>query len=140
MKRKGSSKMCKVTTAAEAVAIFYAALPREQKEERVYMLPLDAEGKALAKPILISVGSMDGTTTIDAGEIFREALKAGAEEIIVAHNHPSGDLRPSPADYATTKRLNDGADIIGLEFIDHIILGSSDSVNGARFVSMKEVM
>ena len=140
MKRKGSTKMCNVTTAAEAVAIFYAALPREQKEERVYMLPLDAEGKALAKPILISVGSMDGTTTIDAGEIFREALKAGAEEIIVAHNHPSGDLRPSPADYATTKRLNDGADIIGLEFIDHIILGSSDSVNGARFVSMKEVM
>ena len=69
-------------TANQAAAMIRAELPKEQKEERVFVLPLDAHGKVLAKPILVSVGHEDGTAAIDAGEIFREALKAGAEEII----------------------------------------------------------
>ena len=72
-----------IETPADAVTLFRAALPKEQKEERVFVLPLDANGKVLAKPILVSVGSEDGTTAIDPGTIFREAFKAGAEEIIV---------------------------------------------------------
>ena len=94
----------------------------------------------LAKPILVSVGHEDGTTAIDAGAIFREALKAGAEEIIVAHNHPSGNLTPSKADYDATVRLNAGAELVGLELLDHIIIGSADSANGLGFVSMAELM
>lgn len=129
-----------IATAAQADAIIRAALPKEQKEERVFVLPLDASGKVLAKPILVSVGHQDGTTTIDAGTIFRAALKAGAEEIIVAHNHPSGDPTPSKADYDTTVKLNEGANLVGLELIDHIILGSADSANGLGFVSMAELM
>ena len=125
-----------VHTSTDAAALFRSVLPKEQKEERV--LPLDASGKMLAKPILVSVGSDDGTAVIDAGAIFREALKAGAEEIIVAHNHPSGDPTPSKADYNTTVKLNDGAKLVGLELIDHIILGSPDSANGLGFWSMAE--
>ncbi|MBR0459324.1 MAG: hypothetical protein IJJ26_08805, partial [Victivallales bacterium] len=83
---------------ASAAAMFFAALPKVQREERVFVLPLDGNGRALAKPILVSVGHKDGTSAIDAGAIFREALKASAEEIIVAHNHPSGNLTPSKAD------------------------------------------
>ena len=83
---------------ASAAALFRAAMPKEQKEERVFVLPLDAHGRVLAKPVLVSVGHEDGTAVIDAGAIFREALKVGAEEIIVAHNHPSGNLTPSRAD------------------------------------------
>ena len=94
----------------------------------------------LAKPILVSVGHQDGTATIDAGAIFREAFKVGAEEIIVAHNHPSGDPTPSKTDYNTTIKLNDGASLVGLELIDHIILGSADSANGLGYVSMAELM
>lgn len=129
-----------ISTAADAAAIFRAALPKEQKEERVWVLPLDAEGKMLAKPILVAVGHQDGTAAIDPGAIFREAFKAGAEEIIVAHNHPSGDPAPSKADYKTTRRLNDAANLVGLELTDHIILGSPGSANGAGFVSMAELM
>ena len=129
-----------ISTTADAAAMIRAALPKEQKEERVFVLPLDAHGKVLAKPILVSVGHEDGTTTIDAGAIFREALKAGAEEIIVAHNHPSGDPTPSKADYDTTKNLNDGASLVGLELIDHLIIGAPDSANGLGFVSMAELM
>lgn len=129
-----------IESAADAAAMIRAALPREQKEERVFVLPLDANGKMLAKPILVSVGHEDGTATIDAGVIFREAFKAGAEEIIVAHNHPSGDPTPSKADYDTTVRLNDGASLVGLELIDHLIIGAPESANGLGFVSMAELM
>ena len=113
-----------IETAADAAALFCAALPKEQKEERVFVLPLGGDGKVLAKPILVSVGHMDGTATIDAGAIFREALKAGAEEIIVAHNHPSGNLTPSKADIAATGELNDLARRLGIVFLDHLLIGA----------------
>lgn len=137
---KPNKQFVRIESAAQAAALFRAALPQEQREERVWMLPLDADGRMLAQPILVSVGHEDGTAAIDAGTIFREALKAGAEEIIVAHNHPSGDPTPSEADCDTTVKLNDGASLVGLELIDHLILGSADSANGLGFVSLAELM
>ena len=130
----------RIESAAQAAAIIRAELPKEQREERVFVIPLNANGKMLAKPILVSVGHLDGTTAIDAGAIFRAAFKAGAEEIIVAHNHPSGDPTPSKADYDATVRLNDGAELVGLELLDHIIIGSTGSADGLGFVSMAELM
>ena len=127
-----------IATPADAAALIRAALPKEQREERVFVLPLDGNGKVLAKPILVSVGHADGTAMIDAGAIFREALKAGAEEIFVAHNHPSCDLTPSKADIAATKELKGLAARLGVVFLDHIILGSDDSVEGRNFVSLAE--
>ena len=132
------NNVVRVETAAQAATMIRAALPKVQNEERVFVLPLDANGKVLAKPILMSVGHQDGTATIDVGAIFREALKAGAEEIIVAHNHPSGNLTPSKADLRLTEELKSRAEWLGLEFIDHIILGSSDSAKGFDFVSLAE--
>ena len=123
-----------IQTPADAAAMFFAALPKEEREVRVFVLPLDAQGRVLAKPILVSVGHEDGTAAIDAGAIFREALKVGAEEIIVAHNHPSGNLTPSRADIAATARLQDGAELVGLKLIDHLIIG-----NGGRFCSLAEM-
>ena len=129
-----------IQTAADAAAIFHAALPKEQKEECVYVLPLDATGGVLAKPIPVSVGYMDGTARVSLGAIFREALKAGAEEIIVAHNHPSGNLTPSKADIEMTAKLREAADFLGVPVLDHIILGSADSVNDDGFVSLAELV
>ncbi len=122
-----------VETSTQAATLFRAALPKEQKEERVFVLPLDGNGKVLAKPILVSVGHEDGTAVIDAGAIFREALKAGAEEIIVAHNHPSGNPTPSKSDIAATTKLSEAADLLGVPLIDHIILGRD-----ATYVSLSE--
>lgn len=112
-----------IETVAQAAALFQAAMPKMQKEERMFVLPLDGNGNMLARPILVSSGHTDGTVTIDAGTIFREALKAGAEEIIVAHNHPSGDLTPSQADIATTGELADLARRLGIVFLDHLLIG-----------------
>lgn len=124
-----------VESATQAAEIIRAELPKEQKEERVFVLPLDASGKVLAKPILVSVGHQDGTTAIDAGTIFREALKVGAEEIIVAHNHPSGNLTPSKADIAVTRELKDLAKRLDVVFINHLVVGGGED-NG--FVSLAE--
>ena len=127
-----------ISLSADAVDFFRMAMPREQNEERVFVLPLDGNGKVLAKPILVSAGHTDGTTTIDAGAVFREALKVGAEEIIVAHNHPSGDLTPSKADVAATRELKDLASRLGIEFLDHLIVGPANPTGAARFVSLAE--
>lgn len=129
-----------IETAAQAVAMIWAELPKVQNEERVFVLPLDANGKALAKPILVSVGHQDGTATIDMGAIFREALKAGAEEIIVAHNHPSGKLTPSKADLRLTEELKSRAEWLGLGFLDHIIFGASNSAKDFDFISLAEAL
>lgn len=129
-----------IASAADAASLVRAALPREQREERVFVLPLDRNGRVLAEPILVSVGHEDGTATINPREIFREAFKVGAEEIIVAHNHPSGNPTPSKADYEATARLRDGAALVGLVLLDHVILGADESANGRGFVSMAELM
>ena len=126
-----------ISTPSSAAAMFFAALPTEQREERVYVLPLDAAGKVLAKPILFSVGHEDGTAQIDAGAVFREALKAGAEEIVVAHNHPSGDLTPSKADIAATKHLREAGELLSVPLVDHLILGK-DGALGMRRETLDE--
>lgn len=127
-----------VSTSADAAKLFREVMPKEQREERVWVLPLDANGNVLAEPIVVSVGDKAGTATLHAGAIFRAALTAGAEEIIVAHNHPSGDPKPSKADLAATAELKDLATRLDVKFLDHLIIGSSDSGNSQRFVSLAE--
>ena len=129
----------KVASKDDALRLFSLAAPLAGKSEGFFVLPLDADRRVLAAPILVSLGT-EATAVIQAKDIFTAALKAGAEEIIVAHNHPSGDPTPSKADYDTTVKLNDGADLVGLELIDHLILGAADSANGLGYVSMTELM
>ena len=106
----------------------------------MFVLPLDGCGRVLAEPILVSVGHEDGTAQIDAGAIFREALKAGAEEIVVAHNHPSGDLTPSKADIAATKKLREAGELLSVPLLDHLVLGKATAGDGGppRFISLAE--
>ena len=137
---KNAMTCAHIETAAQAAALIRAELPKNQDEERVFVLPLDGNGKVLAKPILVSVGHEDGTAAIDAGAIFREALKAGAEEIIVAHNHPSGNPTPSKADIKATAELKDLAARLGVRFLDHIILGAPDAAQGLGFFSLTETL
>lgn len=65
------------------------------------------------------------STIMDAKVIFTQALQAGAHSIILAHNHPSGDLRPSEVDIKLTKQLVKGAQLLDMSVLDHIILTES---------------
>lgn len=77
---------------------------------------------------LLRVGTISiGTATsslMHPREVFRFAVQAGASAVIVAHNHPSGDPTPSPADRAVTKQLNESGRMLGIELLDHVVCGS----------------
>ncbi|MGH9203398.1 MAG: JAB domain-containing protein, partial [Vicinamibacterales bacterium] len=62
---------------------------------------------------------------LEAADVFRAVLLSGCPAVIVAHNHPSTDLNPSPDDLAVTNRLKAAAQILGIEFLDHLIVGAN---------------
>ena len=129
----------KIASAEDAARLFRAAFPIVGDREGFFVLPLDGENRVLATPMLVSLGHEVGTAAIDAGVIFHEALKAGAAKIIVAHNHPSGNLRPSKADIVATVRLREAGELLGVSLIDHLILGALNPDGyPALFSSVKE--
>lgn len=66
--------------------------------------------------------------------VFRQAITQNAAKIVLLHNHPSGDVMPSPADLSVTKELKRAGRIIGIEIVDHIIVGQAQEF---KFYSMK---
>ena len=79
----------------------------------------------------IFIGSLNARI-VHPREIFREAVKRSAASIICAHNHPSGNPSPSPEDIDVIKRLQEAGLIIGIELLDHVIIGDH------QFISLKE--
>lgn len=73
--------------------------------------------------IKISAGGIDGTIC-DPRIIFAIALQTGASSIVLAHNHPSGNLKPSTTDIALTKKIKEGGEILAIQLLDHVILTS----------------
>ena len=128
----------RIETADDAYPLFRAVIPIAKDYEGFFVLPIDVERRPICKPILVSLGHMRGTTAVELGEVFREAFKCNADAIIVAHNHPSGDPKPSKADLQLTTTLQSAAQLLGIKFLDHLILGSPDSENGRGFVSVVE--
>ncbi len=125
----------RIETAEDAYPLFRAAIQIAKDHEGFFVLPIDAERRPISRPILVSLGHMLGMTAVELGEVFREAFKRNANAIIVAHNHPSGDLTPSKADIAATAKLREAADLLGVKLLDHIILGATDS----GFASLAEL-
>ena len=126
-----------VATADDAARAFRAAVSIAGGNEGFFVLPLDVERRALATPILVSLGEPT-TTTVDVGEVFSSALGVGAKAIIVAHNHPSGKPKPSRDDVEMTRKLMAGAELIGVRLLDHLIIGSRECEDGRGFVSIME--
>ena len=62
---------------------------------------------------------------IEPKEILAEAIKLQAPKIIMVHNHPSGDVNPSKADFNITDRIYEAAEILGIQLLDHIIIGNN---------------
>jgi DNA repair protein RadC len=65
-------------------------------------------------------------------EVFRDALLRDASAIIIAHNHPSGDASPSRDDEAVTRRLGHAGDLVGVEVLDHLVIGHQRWTSLAR--------
>jgi len=99
-------------------------------QEHLRVILLDSKNRVLATPT-IYVGSLNASY-IRVGELFREAIRANAAAIIVVHNHPSGDPSPSPEDVAVTRQIVQAGELLGIEVLDHIIIGQQ------KYVSLKE--
>lgn len=114
----------KVTTSRDAFEVlvpFYADLSQEQ----CVVLFLDQANKLLSVAP-ISHGGLTATV-VDPRIIFRKALEIKkTAQILLSHNHPSGNLIPSAADRKVTKKLVEGAKLLDLKFVDHIIIGHND--------------
>jgi len=92
---------------------------RERKENFIVLI-LDSRAY-LITVVNISVGTLD-SSLVHPREVFKEVIKHSGHQIILAHNHPSGDPTASPEDVAITRRLEEAARIFGIELLDHIIV------------------
>ncbi|KLU59565.1 hypothetical protein CEB3_c45550 [Peptococcaceae bacterium CEB3] len=79
----------------------------------------------------ISVGSLN-SSLVHPRECFKEAIRRNSNAIILLHNHPSGDPTPSKEDVEVTRRLAEGGTLLGIEVLDHVIIGDN------RYISLKE--
>jgi DNA repair protein RadC len=103
-------------SAAGLLAPYFAA----REGEAVAVLHLDGESRLLGTTFSELGGA--GEVDLPVREILGAALRMGASAIIVAHNHPSGDLAPSDADLDATRRLAEAAAAAGLRLVDHLIV------------------
>lgn len=106
---------------------------RYEKREIVKELILNTKNMLL-KIVDVSYGGTD-SAVIEPKDILQEPIKMGAPKIIIVHNHPSGDPRPSEQDINVTKRLNESAKLLGIQLLDHIVLG--DEKYESIFLNMK---
>jgi DNA repair protein RadC len=95
-----------------------------QSQEKFAVLLLDVKNRLLGTQV-ITIGTATETLA-PPREIFREVIRQGATRLIVAHNHPSGSVEPSPEDIDLTRQLLVGAQILGIPLLDHLILGNGN--------------
>ena len=141
-------QVCKITQVYELVtAIKIESLAMQQRQirgpsdafdyfenkmgsldhEEVHLLMLDTRHKIIHCNA-ISKGGLAGAGVLPR-DLIREALKYNAAAVMIAHNHPSGDPKPSPDDVSTTKQLSKAFDLVGIEFVDYIVVGKGHSVS-----------
>ncbi len=107
------------TPAASAAAL--TALLQDEPGEVFAILCLSTKHRVIAYHE-VSRGTLDATL-VHPREVFKAALLANAAAIILTHNHPSGDPTPSADDHQLTRRLVDAGNLIGIEVLDHVIIG-----------------
>ena len=104
---------------------------KENGKEHFMLFCLDGNHAVVAYNI-VSIGTQN-MAPVHPREVFQPALLAGAVSIIIAHNHPSGNIEPSREDFACTKKLMEAAELLQIKLLDHIIVGDNDN-----YYSMQE--
>ncbi|MGL5081600.1 MAG: RadC family protein [Microcoleaceae cyanobacterium] len=107
-----------------------------QQQERFAVLLLDVKHRLLGTRV-ITIGTATETLA-HPRDIFREVLKGGAVRVIVAHNHPSGNVEPSPEDIELTRQLLQGAKFLAIPVLDHLILGDGNHQSLRQYTTLWE--
>ncbi len=101
-----------------------------RRAEQFGVVLLDTKHRVL-RTVVVAIGTLN-STVVQPRDVFREAALGAAAAIVVFHNHPSGDPSPSPDDVELTRRLMAAGTLLGIDVVDHIILGD------VRYWSFKE--
>lgn len=117
------------TQVSRAVTENVQTLP-DTLQDTLKSLLLDTKNRVLAVKT-VSIGDLS-SSIVHPREVYKDAVVASAASLIIAHNHPSGDPNPSGEDVSITKRLIQAGEIMGIDLLDHIVIG--DGI----FVSLKE--
>lgn len=115
---------------SDAALLFMPQL-RDLEQEHLYAVLVDAKGRVLAAD-LVAVGGLSGVTA-HPREVFRAAVRKNAHAMVLVHNHPSGDPTPSPDDVAVTRRLVEAGRLLGVEVLDHVVIGDN------RYASFRQI-
>ena len=109
---------------------------RYEKRENVKIIILNTKN-VVQKVVHIATGNIS-SAKVDVKQIFEETIKTGMTKFILVHNHPSGDATPSMQDLELTNRIEEGAKLLELQLLDHIIIG--DGVFQSIFTKRKQKM
>ncbi|MEA3038200.1 MAG: repair protein RadC [Sphingomonadales bacterium] len=116
----------RIATAEDAARIL-APMFAAAEAERIVVIHLDPEQKLLGMTVE-AAGEADDVA-LPVAAIAASALRLGADGIVVAHNHPSGNAEPSEADRDSTRRLAEVVRSIGVRLIDHLVLGGEETTS-----------
>ena len=117
-----------ISSPADVDRLLRGRIANLDRENFVAVL-LNAKNEVIGAP-LISVGTLSASL-VHPREVFKPAIRASAASVVLVHNHPSGKVEPSPEDREATRRLEESARILGIEVLDHVIVGDG-------YYSMKE--
>ena len=115
----------------QALADYFMEILRHEKSECFVVTFLDTKCKMMGYEI-VSKGSLTASI-VHPREVYKLAIQKSAYSIIALHNHPSGDPTPSKEDITATRKIKQAGEIVGIELIDHIIIGDN------RYISMREL-
>ena len=113
----------------DAARILCGYLENEDREHFVSLM-LDVKNQVIGIHT-VSIGSLN-CTVVSPREVFKAAILANAASIIVAHNHPSGDVTPSPEDIQVTKTLQQAGKLLDIEVLDHVIVGEDGAFHSLK--------
>lgn len=109
------------------IADYYMEELRHEEQEVLLCMMLDTKNHLLGEKRMF-LGTVN-TSLVSPREVFLEALRFQAVNIILVHNHPSGDPTPSRADVEITQRIRQGGELLGIQLLDHIIIGEHNYVS-----------
>lgn len=124
----------KISSTADIAKIFMSEMANEERE--IAKLVILNSKNIIIKIIDLSIGGTN-YAILEPKIVLAEAVKMQAPKIILIHNHPSGDPTPSEQDFRTTDRIYEAANIMGIELLDHVVIGKNNKYDSIMFQKKK---
>lgn len=124
-----------VLDSPQAIARMFRERFRTLQQEELHALLLDTRNRLL-RDETITIGLVD-RSQVHPREVFRRAIRESCSRLAIVHNHPSGDPTPSQADVACTKQLMAAGKVVGVEVVDHVIVGGAGGLPDREYVSLR---